>query len=50
MKETSYFNWDKELKHLSEEERYDRLSELNVIEQVFNVCNTLSTECVYRTQ
>jgi carbonic anhydrase len=31
---------DKELKHLSEEERYDRLSELNVIEQVFNVCNT----------
>ena len=30
----------KELETLNEEEKCDRLSELNVIEQVFNVCNT----------
>ena len=30
----------KELSGLDEKEKYDRLSELNVIEQVYNVCNT----------
>ncbi len=33
-----------ELAVLTEEEKLDRLSELNVIEQVFNVCNTTTVQ------
>lgn len=35
---------EKELSNLTEEEKLRRLSELNVIEQVFNVCNTATVQ------
>jgi len=35
---------NKELSQLSDKEKYNRLSELNVIEQVFNVCNTTTVQ------
>lgn len=43
IKDVARFHADK-LDSLSKHEKFDRLSELNVIEQVFNVCNTTTVQ------
>ena len=47
IKDVSRFNADK-LKDLDAEERFDRLCELNVVEQVRNVCQTTHVQQAWR--